>query len=109
MTEFFSTSIPSAIAKLIDKLLTTDMKFLNDFYLSGDTALSLQLGHRESEDLDFFSEKQFDPLQVQKQLEKLGQLHGIELSAGTLNTYLRDVKLQFLEYPYPLLVPPLNW
>ena len=30
-------------------------EFLKNFYLSGGTALSLQLGHRESEDLDFIS------------------------------------------------------
>ncbi|MCA9386202.1 nucleotidyl transferase AbiEii/AbiGii toxin family protein [Candidatus Dojkabacteria bacterium] len=33
----------------------------SDFYLAGGTALSLQLGHRKSIDLDFFSQKDFDP------------------------------------------------
>ncbi len=30
--------------------------FSHDFYLAGGTALSLQIGHRQSVDLDFFSE-----------------------------------------------------
>lgn len=30
------------------------------FYLAGDTALALHLGHRYSEDFDFFSEKPFE-------------------------------------------------
>jgi predicted nucleotidyltransferase component of viral defense system len=35
-------------------------KFLNDFILVGGTALSLQLGHRMSVDLDFFTLVDFD-------------------------------------------------
>jgi hypothetical protein len=46
--------------------------FLNKFYLSGGTGLSLQLGHRQSIDLDFFNKKDFDPTELQSQLEKFG-------------------------------------
>src|SRR3989339_198602 len=34
-------------------------KILNNAYLAGGTALALQLGHRISYDLDFFTEKKF--------------------------------------------------
>ena len=30
------------------------------FYLAGGTALALQVGHRDSVDFDFFSEREFD-------------------------------------------------
>ncbi|WP_460178039.1 nucleotidyl transferase AbiEii/AbiGii toxin family protein [Thermodesulfovibrio hydrogeniphilus] len=33
---------------------------LNDFYLAGGTALALQLGHRKSLDLDFYSQRIFN-------------------------------------------------
>ena len=33
---------------------------LADFYLAGGTALALQLGHRKSEDFDFFTTRQFN-------------------------------------------------
>lgn len=34
--------------------------FLADFYLAGGTGLALQLGHRRSVDLDFFTQRPFD-------------------------------------------------
>ncbi|MCK9267666.1 MAG: nucleotidyl transferase AbiEii/AbiGii toxin family protein [Alkaliphilus sp.] len=36
-----------------------------NFYLAGGTALALQLGHRWSEDLDFFSEHKFEIVSYQ--------------------------------------------
>ncbi len=33
---------------------------LSSFSLVGGTALSLQIGHRKSEDLDFFTDRSFD-------------------------------------------------
>ncbi len=39
-----------------------------DFYLAGGTGLSLQLGHRKSEGLDFFVPHRFDPPSLCEQL-----------------------------------------
>ncbi|MDZ7358804.1 MAG: nucleotidyl transferase AbiEii/AbiGii toxin family protein [candidate division KSB1 bacterium] len=36
--------------------LLSDLPFISDFYLGGGTGLALQLGHRLSVDLDFFSD-----------------------------------------------------
>jgi hypothetical protein len=48
-----------AVSKEIQKTLyfLGTQPFLPRFYLVGGTGLALQLGHRESVDLDFFSEK----------------------------------------------------
>lgn len=40
----------------------------SDFVLYGGTALALQLGHRVSEDFDFFSSVEFDPNRLQSRL-----------------------------------------
>lgn len=40
----------------------------SDFVLYGGTALALQLGHRVSEDFDFFSSVGFDPNRLQSRL-----------------------------------------
>jgi hypothetical protein len=40
----------------------------SDFVLYGGTALSLQLGHRVSEDFDFFSSAGFDPDRLRSRL-----------------------------------------
>lgn len=103
MTHFYPETLPVQTAALLKKIVMVKPRFLTDFYLSGGTALSLQLGHRESEDLDFFSEQDFDPATIQMQLEKLGNVSDTEIDANTLNGYLDGVKVQFLGYPYPLL------
>lgn len=82
---------------------------MSSFYLSGGTALSLHLGHRESEDLDFFNQASFNPYKLEREIIRYGTLSQTELAEGTLNTFLNSVKLQFLEYPYPLLEPTINW
>lgn len=110
MTEpFFEQTLPANTAMLLQEITKKHPDFVSAFYLSGGTALSLQLGHRESEDLDFFSEQSFQPEKIEQQLLSFGKLSDTELAKGTLNTYLRSVKLQFLEYPYRLLEPLVEW
>lgn len=105
---FFNTLSPQT-AKLLNLIQTQQSNFLNEFYLSGGTALSLQIGHRESEDLNFFTQNSFNPQKWQQKLLKLGKITETELAEGTVNTYLNGVKLQFLEYPYPLIKPLVEW
>lgn len=92
---------------LLDRV--AGQSFLNSFYLSGGTALALHLGHRESEDLDFFSQTDFDPSRLQIELEQVAKLSSVEQENGTLNCYAGDVQLQFLHYPYNLLNDPVEW
>ncbi len=100
-------TIPQSTKEVLSKI--KHLSALKKFYLSAGTALSLQLGHRESEDLDFFNGEQFDPQVVQQQLLEVGSLDNTEISLGTLNTFLQGVKLQFLYYPYRLLEEPEIW
>jgi len=105
----FTETLPARTAQLTATFHQHLPPFFESFYLSGGTALSLQLGHRESEDLDFFNQNSFDPQHIEQELLKFGPLSQTELSTGTLNTFLNSVKLQFLEYPYPLLEPTIDW
>lgn len=108
-THIFTQTLPQDTSKLLDLFLQKQPNFLPSFYLSGGTALSLQLGHRESEDLDFFTEQPFQPDILEHQLLTYGTLSETELLPGTLNTYLNGVKLQFLHYPYRLIEPLVIW
>jgi len=105
----FVNTLPVKTGVLIAEFQKKQSSFLNNFYLSGGTALSLQIGHRESEDLDFFCEKDFDPKQIETDLRCFGPLKETELDKNTLNTYLNGVKLQFLGYPYRLIKPLVDW
>lgn len=102
-------TLPSRTHALLSELQQKKPNFLRSFYLSGGTGLSLQIGHRQSEDLDFFCQNKFDSLKVQQELQQFGKLEHTELSNDTVNTFLNDVKLQFLEYPYQLIRPTTNW
>ena len=85
------------LAKLANK------SFLQDFYLAGGTALALHLGHRWSEDLDFFSKNKFDSFGL---ISRLSQIGGFSVTGQEMNTVhglMGNVKLSFLYYPYSQL------
>lgn len=107
--KFFEGTLSDHTKGLVNEFQASKPSFLSAFYLTGGTGLSLHLGHRESEDLDFFCEEAFNPLVVEEELRKFGKLEQSELAKGTLNTFLNNVKLQFLEYPYALLEPFSLW
>lgn len=67
--------------ELIEKLQSDIM--LQDFILVGGTALSLQIGHRLSIDIDFFSKEEFDP---QELLEHIEQHYGFREQYRHKNT-----------------------
>jgi hypothetical protein len=78
------------------------------FYLGGGTALALHLGHRRSNDFDWFSEgERFDPDEIRGRLAR----HGIDFSVrdlghGSLHGSIENVMVSFLRYRYPLLSRP---
>lgn len=79
------------------------------FYLGGGTGLALQLGHRISEDLDFFTEKKFQPEILANYLATKFHYEEIMISEGTLYCLLNEVKVSFLYYPIPLLYPQIEF
>ena len=77
------------------------------FYLAGGTALSLQLGHRHSVDLDFFSPTEDVPT-VRTHLEHaLASFRATlaDSSWGNLVYLVKDVRLGFYGYGCPLVAP----
>ena len=72
--------------------------------LAGGTALSLQIGHRISEDLDFFTTKNFDNNSILASIKQIrGRYQLLMEDAGTLTITLDGVKVSFLKYEYPFL------
>lgn len=51
------------------KILPLLKSFKNRFYLAGETALALQIGHRDSVDFDFFSKNDFDTINLFKEIK----------------------------------------
>jgi len=79
-----------------------------EFYLAGGTALALQLGHRLSVDLDFFSPTQSDiPALIEPLRRALGEFSPLlsDSSWGNLVYLANGVRLGFYGYGYELLEP----
>ncbi len=76
---------------------------LNNGYLAGGTACALQIGHRVSLDLDFFTDKEFNIDIVLKQLEKLPGFKFSESAKWTILGTFPKVKFSYFYYPYPLI------
>jgi len=91
------------VLELLTRLFKQD--FLDQFYLVGGTALSLQTGHRISEDLDFFSNEIFDPDELSTNLKITGDCKVIGKSGNTLNMIINDVKVDLIRHDYPLVRP----
>jgi len=71
--------LPPAQRSLWDELRQTPPEFV----LYGGTALALRLGHRHSEDFDFFSNRSFEPESLSKRVQ---YLQGAEISQIDANT-----------------------
>lgn len=54
------------------------------FVLYGDTAIALQLGHRQSVDFDFFARENFDPQQLMADVDWLADAKVVSMAANTL-------------------------
>jgi hypothetical protein len=85
------------------------IKEIGNFYLAGGTALALQLGHRKSIDLDWFSQKEFDVDILKKDLSSFGSLKIDSEDKQTLNCRLDNVKISFFVYSYKILFPLIDF
>ncbi|MDM8556786.1 nucleotidyl transferase AbiEii/AbiGii toxin family protein [Desulfococcaceae bacterium HSG7] len=85
-----------------------------DTYLAGGTAIALYFGHRLSIDLDFFTHKTFDSLElatvISKKLKSGFNVTTNNITENTLVINLNDTGFSIFTYPYPLLNDsvPLN-
>lgn len=70
--------------------------------LAGGTGLALQLGHRISVDLDFFTLKKFSTEKVFQELKQLGLKPDVQNeSEGSLTVIADGTKLSIFHYTYP--------
>jgi hypothetical protein len=86
--------LPPAQRRLWDDLEQTPQEFV----LYGGTALALRLGHRHSEDFDFFSNISFEPQSIRRRIPYLQTAEITQVDANTLTAIVvRDgpVKVSF--------------
>lgn len=80
-------------------------EYLNSFVLVGGTALALQLGNRESIDLDMFSTADFSSNEVLSSLLNDYQIVVNNQLTQTLISTINHVKVDFIKFHYPFIRP----
>ncbi len=96
---------PETLNKETSAVLDLLKDSVSGFCLAGGTALALELGHRISVDLDFFSVNNFSTQKIADKLKTIGHLEISSQDEDTLNGSLDGVKISFFYYPYPFLFP----
>ena len=82
---------------------------LKDAYLAGGTAAALQIGHRISVDLDFFTPEKFAPKDFSAALSKLGPFDEAQADKGTVLGKFKGVNFSLFIYKYPLIFPAIRY
>jgi hypothetical protein len=77
--------------------------WLETWTLAGGTGLALQLGHRYSEDLDFFHPEDFETENLIEKLSDVGSLAIQSRSSRTLHVMLDSLRVSFLGLQAPLV------
>jgi len=75
---------------------------LKDFWLAGGTALALQAGHRTSDDMDLFTQQDFDTNQLLEYLESNYHFKLEYSSRNTLRGVIGNSNLDLIAHKYPL-------
>lgn len=82
---------------------------LREFYLAGGTAFALQIGHRVSVDLVFFTLSMFDSNELFEFLKDSYEVSGATRSVNSLSLFvtLHDerIKVDMIRHNYPFLQP----
>jgi hypothetical protein len=81
---------------------------LNEFYLAGGTALALQLGHRNSIDIDLFSQSDFNYTQLTSFLKSKFLFHENFVRKNTIIGYINKIKVDFITHSYRYVKPPIT-
>jgi predicted nucleotidyltransferase component of viral defense system len=94
---------------LLQKLNTIPF-IKNNFALAGGTSLSLQIGHRQSIDLDLFSTSAFDLIELENVLSNQNDLEFefVGKNSRMFFCYINKIKCDFVHEPGVLLNPFLQ-
>jgi hypothetical protein len=85
-------------------LLPIFAQFKREYYLVGDTAIAIHIGHRESIDFDLFKEKSINKKNIYSKLNDLDYKVSFA-DYNQLNMLTKGVKITFFSFPYKI---PLN-
>ncbi len=89
--------------ELLKEFESGPSSILENWMLAGGTGLALQLGHRISDDFDFFRTDFPDAGELHEQLRGYGQYETLQEASHTLTVLFRDTKLSFFKAGSPFI------
>ncbi len=89
--------------ELLKNIDTEYPSLLNGWVLAGGTGLALQMGHRISDDLDFFQADVDDVRHLHEQLKPYRPYETLQDSAHTLTVLINGTKISFFRLEAPWL------
>ncbi len=81
---------------------------LRDFFLVGGTGLALQIGHRESNDIDLFNTGDFDQAKLLELLENDFKFNMDFIDNNTIKGEIGDVKVDLISHKYDMIDPVIK-
>lgn len=103
---FTKTLLPDTVRAI---KLVAKIPAIKSAYLAGGTSLALQIGHRVSVDLDFFTKKDFDEKILEQELSKLKEFKKEGVAWKTVWGEIGKTKFSMFYYEYPLLRDVVNF
>jgi len=106
----YTHTVEENTLQLLQELM--GLKFLKPFSLIGGTALSLQLGHRRSVDIDLFCLEDFDKGKMHEKLyghfaKRINITSSVKNPLGVF-AHVDEVKVDICWRPFPLLKPVME-
>ena len=98
-------TVSPELLELLKKISTSEL--FKDYFLVGGTSLALQIGHRNSIDLDFFAKKDIDELVFMEELEKFGKVIKVTGTKNVLICKVNGIKIDFVNHIYQFIDEPL--
>lgn len=95
--------LPKGSLDLLAAIDRTDASVLREWVLAGGTGLALQLGHRVSEDFDFFRTDGFSAEALHRVFGKTGGYETLQESGDTLTMLAHGIKVSFFRVDDPFL------
>ncbi len=97
--------LPRGSRELLAKLESLNAPELQGWTLAGGTGLALQMGHRISEDFDFFRTDGFSPDRLHAILRRVDAVGTLQEDDRTLTVIVSATKVSFFSVPDEFLFP----
>lgn len=99
-------TVQPALLELLSKIMTDPL--FNKFRLVGGTSLALQIGHRQSIDIDLFGDQELEEYEISDFLSQLGKIQVLKKSKNILIYNVNGIKVDFVNYKYPWLTSVIS-